>query len=127
VTVPRTAIGLAAAIAAASGCGHLAAGEDVPALLVAPTPAVRAELRAALTDALGIAPRAIAEDALTRTSVLVIERAVAEAANRPLTGRTVDTGAVQRFQLVVNDGRCILVRPADGWRAALPAAACTPE
>jgi hypothetical protein len=113
--------------AAAAGCGHLGASEDVPAVLVSPTAAVRTELRAALTEALGRAPVAIADEALTQTSVLVIERGpIREPANRPLTGRTVDAD-VQRFELVVNDGQCALLRASDGWRKQLAQARCTPE
>jgi hypothetical protein len=112
--------------AAAAGCGHLGASEDVSAVLVNPTEAVRTELRAALTEALGRAPVAIADDALTQTSVLVIERGpIKEPANRPLTGRTLDAD-VQRFQLIVNDGQCALLRASDGWRKALTQARCAP-
>ncbi|HEY5568019.1 MAG TPA: hypothetical protein VIM81_12365 [Gammaproteobacteria bacterium] len=113
--------------AAAVGCGHLGASEDVPAVLVDPTEAVRTELRAALTEALGRAPVAIADDALTQTSTLVIERGpIREPANRPLTGRMLDAD-VQRFELVVNDGQCALLRASDGWRKALAQARCMPE
>jgi hypothetical protein len=100
---------------------------DEPALLAAPTEAVRAELRAALTEALGRAPAALAEDALMRSSQLIIERAaLAGAANPALTGRTLGLGA-ERFVLVRNRGQCLLVRPEDTWRRVLASADCIPE
>jgi hypothetical protein len=102
-----------------SGCRHLAAGEDVPAVLRAPTSAARSDLLEALRSALGGVTPALADDALTNSSMLIIDRA-------RLTGRTLDSTA-QRFQLVVNDGRCILVRPADAWRTPLPNATCVAE
>ena len=118
---------LLATLAAAAGCRHLGASEDVPAILVAPSEDARAEILAALTEALGRAPIAVADDALTQTSVLVIERAAPrEPPNRPLTGRTVDA-SVERFELVLNDGECALVRAADGWRKPLAHARCIPE
>jgi hypothetical protein len=102
-----------------SGCRHLIAGEDVPAVLREPTSATRTELLEALRAALGGASPTLADDALTHSSTLVIDRS-------RLTGRTIDATA-QRFQLVINGGRCILVRPADAWRMPLPNADCIPE
>ena len=116
----------ALALTIAAGCGHLAANDDQPAVLVDPTDAVRAELRAALTAALGQAPVAIAADALTQTNVLVIDRApVRELENRPLDGRVLEPTA-QRFELVLASGECVLVRPSDSWRMRLAGAACAP-
>lgn len=115
-----------AALAALAGCRSLAA-DDVPAVLVAPNVAVRAELVEALRAALGQAPVALASDALTRSSVLTIDRAPAGRPPNPdASGRRLEIEA-QRFQLVVAGGACVLVRPADGWRRALPTARCRPE
>ncbi|HEY7671902.1 MAG TPA: hypothetical protein VIC71_06775 [Gammaproteobacteria bacterium] len=112
------------ALAIAAGCGHLAADEERPAVLVAPTDAVRAELRAALTAALGQAPVAIADDALTQTYVLIIDRApVRELENRPLDGRVLESTA-ERFELVLTSGECVLRRPSDSWHMRLASATC---
>lgn len=121
----RTCAAIAAALLAGTGCRHLAAGDDVPAVLVNPTPAARAELLETLSAALNGAPITIADDALTRESVLLIERAPPRGRDA-LGGRTIET-AVHRFELVVDDGRCALVRRADAWRAPLPSATCVPE
>jgi hypothetical protein len=113
-------------ITIAAGCGHLAADEEQPAVLVDPTDEVRAELRVALTAALGQAPVAIAADALTETNVLIIDRApVRELENRPLDGRVVESTA-QRFELVLASGECVLHRPSDSWRMRLATATCAP-
>ena len=109
-----------------AGCGHLAAGDEAPAVLVEPTDEVRAELRAALTAALGQPPVAIAADALTRTNVLIIDRApIRDLENRPLDGRVIESAA-QRFELILTSGECVLVRPNDSWRMRLASATCAP-
>ena len=114
------------ALVMAAGCRHLAADAEQPAVLVDPTDAVRAELRAALTAALGQAPVAIADDALTQTNVLIIERApVRDLEGRPLDGRVLDP-TVHRFELVMVSGECLLVRPSDAWRMRLASAQCRP-
>lgn len=95
-------------------------------MLVDPTEEVRAELRAALTAALGQAPVAIADDALTQTNVLIIERApVRDLEGRPLDGRVLDP-TVHRFELVLASSECVLVRPSDSWRMRLVSAQCRP-
>jgi hypothetical protein len=114
------------ALTLAAGCGHLAADEGRPAVLVDPTDEVRTELRAALTAALGQAPVAIADDALTQTNVLIIDRApIRDLENRPLDGRIVESTA-QRFELVVTSDECVLQRPSDSWSVRLASATCRP-
>jgi hypothetical protein len=114
---------IAAVVLISAGCRHLPAGDDVPAVLVEPTPAARAELLDVLRAALGGAPLTLADDALTRSSVLLIERE--PRGPDALAGRTVEA-SVHRFELVLNAGRCELVRRADAWRAPLTRARCVP-
>lgn len=114
------------ALTSASACRTLAVG-GTPAVLVAPSATVHAELVAALTAALGAAPVAVAPDALTQTSVLIIDRASPRPANPALTGRTLATGGAQRFVLILDGPSCVLTRPADGWRMRLPSAECRTE
>jgi hypothetical protein len=122
----RARLAILTALALSAGCRHLAANDDVPAVLVAPTAEVRAELRAALAAALGQAPAAIAEDALTRTNVLIIERApVRDIGNVPAAGRTLEPN-VHRFELVLAARECVLLRPADAWRMRIASATCRP-
>lgn len=107
-------------------CQHLQTGADQPALLLDATPALQAQISAALTDALGVAPT-IAADAFTHSSLLVIEpEVVAGGRNRAASGRTLEA-RVQRFRLVVNNGVCSLTRPQGRWRMELLQARCVVE
>jgi hypothetical protein len=112
---PFASVGLWAAVLAA--CNNLPAETDRPARLASATPESRAELRAVLEQALGEREILLAEDALTRSSALTLEgRAGA------LTGR--DLGLPERFDLVLNGGRCFLVHARTGRRFALERADC---
>ena len=103
--------------------------KELPALISNPTPQSRAELRRVLSAALGGAPVTIADDALTHTSVLIIERAVPrDGQGRPLnslTGRTLERPV--RFHLVKAGNRCMLVREGSGGRWELTETMCVPE
>jgi hypothetical protein len=104
-----------------AGCAH--AAHDVPALITNPTAESRAELLRLVSRALNGASLTIADDALTRDSTLIIERArVRDASGVPLTGR--DTGRPERFRLVKNGTRCVLVHEGSGRRWALSSTAC---
>lgn len=120
-----TSAGLtAAAVLAVAACKSVSAQPDVPAVITAATPESRAELASAVTAALGM-PVALADDALTRSSVLTLERREPrDAQGRPLTGRTLD--APEQFQLVWDGRRCVLVRTLDGNRTPLAATSCRP-
>jgi hypothetical protein len=112
---------------ALAACSHFEATAEAPARLVDPSPTVRAELEAALVEALGASPAALADDALVDSSQLILERAaLASRGNSALTGRTLEP-ATERFVLVRAGTECVLTRPSDGWRRSLPAARCEPE
>ena len=69
-------------------------------------------------------PVTLADDALTRESVLTIERRTPPGPQgRAATGRTLEEP--QRFDLVLRTGRCLLVR-ADGREWELTEARCVP-
>jgi hypothetical protein len=108
-----------AACATASGRG------EVPAVLTTPTAESRAELARVLGAALHGAPITIAEDALTRDSTLILERARPRTADRvPLDGR--ERGRPEHFRLVKAGARCVLVHARTGKRWTLKAASCAP-
>jgi hypothetical protein len=86
----------------------------VPAVIVEPTPKSRAALLQAVTDALGQEPL-LADDALTRESVLLVER-------RHVEGR--ERGTPERFRLLLAGGRCVLVHERTGQRAPLVDTRC---
>lgn len=83
-------------------------GREQPARITNPSPEVQAELLTAVTSALRNTAIRIADDALTKSSVLIIERVPARDANgRPLSGR--DLERPQHFDLLNDGERCILV------------------
>jgi hypothetical protein len=107
---------LAAAASAPFACGAPPARADVPAVIVEPSAASRAELQRVVTEAANGAAVTLADDALTRESTLIVERRdPRDALGRPLSGRLLD--APQRFRLVLRDSTCVLIRESDarGW------------
>jgi hypothetical protein len=96
---------------------------DVPALTVAPTDASRAALAAAVTSALHGAQVTLADDALTRSSTLIVERArQLDAAGLLIAGREV--GVPERFRLVKRGGACVLVHERTGQAKVLESTTC---
>ena len=123
----RAAVGTTSAVAAMLGlaaCATAPSPGERPAILIKPTAESRAELARTLKGALHGAPITIADDALTRDSTLIIERAPARTKGGvPLSGR--QTGRPEHFQLVTKDSRCVLVHERTGRRWTLRAATCS--
>jgi hypothetical protein len=114
---------LVTAAAVQAACGTLAAQEQ-PAVVAMPTAASRAELERAVSAAFGGQSVTLADDALTRDSVLLIERRTPPGPQgRIATGRTLE--APERFRLVLRGGRCLLVH-SDGREWPLAEARCVP-
>src|SRR5262245_32454185 len=118
---------------ALSGCAVVAlstcaatAQPDRPALIANPGPTTHAELVKVVSDALKAPTVTIADDALTRESLLVIERHPAhDATGQRLNGR--ETEPPEQFRLVTDDqGRCTLVHVGTDRRYSL-AARCKNE
>jgi hypothetical protein len=95
----------ALALSACAATAH----PDAPAVLSDPGPATHAELVRIVSGALNVPTVTLADDALTRESLLVIERRPArDATGQRLSGRDLD--APEQFRLVLDDhGRCTLV------------------
>jgi hypothetical protein len=111
---------------AGAACAARATPRDVPAILDSPTAASRAELRRVVSEALHGAPVTLADDALTADGTLLVERAAhRDASGRPVTGR--DPGRPERFRLVKDGERCVLVHEASGRRFELESATCSPR
>jgi len=109
-----------------AGCATAPPAQDVPAVITSQTPEGRAELVRVVSQALHGAPLTLADDALTRESTLIIERARARGPDgTPLLGR--DTGRPERFRLVKNGSRCELVHEGSGRRFALRSVTCAPR
>ena len=85
----------------------------------------RAELQRLVSEALGVDKVALADDALTRESTLIIERSAPKnLRQRPLQGRILESS--KKFRLLLSDGRCWLERASDGARWELVKASCVP-
>jgi hypothetical protein len=115
---------LAAAGLMPVACGTLSAQERA-AVIAAPTDSSRAELARVVSAAMSGQPVTLAADALTRDSVLTIERRTPPGPQgRAATGRALE--APVQFKLVLRAERCVLVRVADGTAWQLDEARCVP-
>ncbi len=99
---------------------------DVSAVIVEPTAESRAELQRVVSGALHDVPVHLADDALTDSSLLVIERKQ----HRTLEGRIGGdrmTESPEQFRLVANDSRCVLIHSKTGERYQLIGTTCHPS
>jgi hypothetical protein len=106
-----------------ASCTTLAAKGDVAALVVNPSAATRAELMSLISKALDGAPVTLADDAFTRDSTVIIERArITNAQGLRLQGRELQPPA--HFKLVKSGRRCVLVQEETGKRSSLRTTRC---
>ena len=104
-------------------CASLAA-RDEPALIVDANQESHGEIVRAISNVLQVSSITIADDALTRDSVLLIERTSArDAGGQRLNGR--ELGTPEQFQLVKHGDRCVLVHASSGTRTVLPGTKCS--
>lgn len=98
---------------------------DVPALLINPDERSRAALYDALSRALNVGVM-LAEDALTTSSLLTIERnPPGSLQNPPAQGRVLEKPI--QFRLVRNRSKCVLIDLRDGLRYELDDVSCIAE
>jgi hypothetical protein len=103
-----------------------AAPPAVAALIIHADAASRADLARAVSQALGGAPVRLADDALTRHSLLLVGRAQARGVNGvALNGR--ELGRPQHFRLIERGSRCLLLHLETGKSRALPHTRCRPS
>lgn len=99
---------------------------DEPAVIVNPTAESRAELQRVVSDMLFGAEVMLADDALTQSSTLTIERQrIRSLDSPPLSGR--DLGEPERFRLLTTGTECVLVHAPDKARYELVETDCVPE
>jgi len=104
-------------------CAVSQAQPDTPAVITQPSAASRAELLTAVSAALGVANVTLADDALTRSSTLIIEHVhPRDASGRQLSGRDFDRP--HHFQLVKSGERCSLIHQESGKKTELRETAC---
>ncbi|HZT03420.1 MAG TPA: hypothetical protein VFA39_14265 [Steroidobacteraceae bacterium] len=94
-----------------------------PALITHATAASRADLERAVSQAFGGAPVRLADDALTRDSLLIVGRAQArDARGLPLNGRDLERG--QHFRLLRRGSHCVLLHVETGKSSVLAHTEC---
>jgi hypothetical protein len=109
-----------------SGCRTLSGADDVPARITQPDAGSRAALQATLSELYGGIKIRLADDALTRSSLLVLTTGANSALVEPAaTGRIVSEP--YRFRLVRQGDDCILIDLRDDSRHLLAHTTCTPE
>jgi hypothetical protein len=109
-----------------AACKMNSVHEDRPARIVDPTPESRAELKRVVSDMLFGADVTLADDALTTSSVLIVERSRPRSLdNPPLSGR--DLGQPEHFQLVITGKQCVLIHESDRARYELLETECVAE
>ncbi|MEJ2127901.1 MAG: hypothetical protein P8X81_03550 [Woeseiaceae bacterium] len=116
---------LAAVATALVGCKNVAPDADQPAVIVDPTDASRAALKSVVDTVFGT-DVLLADDALTGSSVLIIERSMPQSLEgSPAEGRRMDMP--MQFRLVTDGRKCILVDQRDGSRHILADTRCKAE
>lgn len=121
----RRAIWIAGALLSA-GCQTMNASADVPAVITEPNEASHAAIKAALAASFGGRDVIIADDALTQTSLLTIERGPHRTINNPSPDGRIITEPF-RFRLVMSGQDCVLIDLRDDSRHVLVDTTCVPE
>lgn len=108
----------------AAACRTIPDQRDVPAVIVDPTAQTKAALSKAVSEALHGLPVKLADDALTKTDLLIIEREhPRDPAGHPLDGR--EREMPEQFQLVKSGDQCILIHRRTERRFSLMDVACS--
>ena len=108
-----------------TGCQTVNPDYDRPARIVNPDAESRAALRAAVIESLG-REAMLADDALTDSSLLTIERWPAGTMEDPVPQGRILEKPIQ-FQLVKNGDDCVLVKTSSGARYPLSNTDCEAE
>ena len=107
------------------GCRTVATGQDRAARITNADDASRAALQRAVNDALNTHVT-LADDALTESSVLIIERnPPRNMQNLPTQGRNME--APMQFRLVIHREDCVLIDQRDRSRYELENTSCEAE
>lgn len=113
-------IGLSSLLVA---CKTLDVEQDINALIVVPDAQSRTELVSVVSGALDNAEVTLADDALVHSSRLIITRKQHQSIeNGELLGRSYELP--EHFNLVLNQGRCMLVRQKTAERWLLKQTRC---
>jgi len=111
-------------LASLSACASVAE-QDVPARIVEPDAHSRGELKRVVSEALNGADVTLAADALTKSSVLAIERKPArDASGQLISGREYERPEI--FRLVKRGAKCALLHERTNARYELTNVQCAP-
>ncbi|MGY8815157.1 MAG: hypothetical protein ACKVHQ_10675 [Gammaproteobacteria bacterium] len=109
-----------------AACSAQTVEPEVPALITNPGPESLQEIEQTVSIALNSTKVILAADALTKNSVLVIERGMQRSIDRtPVMGR--DLGRPYRFQLIIDGSQCVLVDQQSGQHWPLATVECVKE
>ena len=121
----RTACFISCVVAVSMGlgaCETIATDNDQAAMITNPSEASRAALQQAVNTVLRTAV-ALADDALTETDLLTIERSPTQGiGTSPTDGRIMDMPI--QFRLVISADECILIDQRDAARYPLENTSC---
>lgn len=113
-------------LVALSACKNGTLQEETPALVSEPGPESRAELQGLVSTALGGVDVLLADDVLSESSVLIVERqARRDPQGKRLPGR--ELGKPEKFQLLLSGNHCVLLQQSTGKRWDLQETRCIPE
>jgi hypothetical protein len=114
-----------AVVVALVACRTIPAPREVPAVITDPTPESRVVLAKAVSAALNGARVRLADDALTKTDTLIIERdQPPDPSGVPMDGR--QRGIPEQFRLVKVGAQCSLVHQRTNKRYPLTGVTCSP-
>lgn len=114
---------LALPLAALPACSAWPADAGAAAIIIHPTAASRADLRRAVSREFHGAPIRLADDALTRDSLLIVGRAQArDVRGLPLNGRELEHP--QHFRLIRRGSQCVLLHVETGRLQVLTHTTC---
>ena len=117
------AVALGVVVMSIAACKNVAPETDQEAVIVNPDAASRAALQASLSESLHT-DVALAEDAVTQTSVLIIEQKAPQSIEgSPAQGRNMQMPI--QFRLVKNGAECVLVDQRDLSRSVLTDTECS--
>ncbi len=121
----KTVLSLVAALLSFA-CNTFSVSQDIPALITRRTEKSLAELRQVVSKALNGIKVTLADDALTKSSLLTIEQSpIRDLQGRQFTGR--ELGMPHQFRLLKNGSECVLVKLSDGRRWVLAETSCIAE
>ena len=126
MTAFRPSLMTLALLVALAGCRTTAGEADRPALIVDPDAASRAALQDTLSNRFGGLTILLANDALTRSSLLTLEVGQSSGRVNQVQGARV-VSEPYRFQLVGDQTDCYLIDLRDDSRHALADTRCRPE